>query len=161
MASAFLIVTKKKSKSCYSYVCTSYRHYPSLMRQLSLCRSIFLCLFLSLSCSIFQPGFGCCALQTLVELVIFCVFCAKKLKKQEIWSKILPKTRFSLYLNFFLFSLSLVLIAIQHFSVLIICLWVCLISRIFFPFSVAFTLLLCSDLWFSLVFFIESFSLFS
>ena len=43
-------------------------------------------------CCIFQPAYGCCALQTLVEIVIFSVFCAKNLKKQEICSKILQKT---------------------------------------------------------------------
>ena len=43
---------------------------------------------------IFWPAFGCWALQTLVEIVIFSSFCAKKLKKkQEICSKILQKTR--------------------------------------------------------------------
>ena len=35
------------------------------------------------SCRIFRPAFGCCTLQTLVEIVIFSVFAAKKLKKQE------------------------------------------------------------------------------
>ena len=37
-------------------------------------------------CCIFWPEFGCCTPQMLVE-VIFSVFCAKKLKKQEICSK--------------------------------------------------------------------------
>ena len=46
------------------------------------------------ACCIFWPAFGCCALQTLDEIVIFSVFNGKKLKKQEIWSKILRKTRF-------------------------------------------------------------------
>ena len=43
-------------------------------------------------CCIFWPGFGCCALQTLVELVIFSGFFVQK--KQEICSQILPKTHF-------------------------------------------------------------------
>ena len=33
-------------------------------------------------CCIFRPAFGCCARQTLVEIVIFSVFCAKKCKKK-------------------------------------------------------------------------------
>ena len=38
--------------------------------------------------------------QTLVEIVIFSIFCAKKLKKQKICSKIFEKTRFlSLHQN--------------------------------------------------------------
>ena len=45
-------------------------------------------------CCIFPPVFGCCALQILVEIVIFSAFCAKKPKKQEIWRKVLQKTRF-------------------------------------------------------------------
>ena len=32
-------------------------------------------------CCIFQPVFGCCAPQALVEIVIFSIFYAKKLKK--------------------------------------------------------------------------------
>ena len=40
---------------------------------------------------IFRPAFGCCALQTLIETVIFSVFYAKKLKKarnlQQIFAK--------------------------------------------------------------------------
>ena len=40
-------------------------------------------------CCIFRPALGCCALQTLVKIVIFSVFCAKKPKKQKICSKIL------------------------------------------------------------------------
>ena len=34
-------------------------------------------------CCIFQPAIGCWALQTLVEIVIFSVFCAKKLLKSK------------------------------------------------------------------------------
>ena len=34
-------------------------------------------------CCIFQPAFGCCALETLVEIVIFSIFCAKKAKKSK------------------------------------------------------------------------------
>ena len=34
-------------------------------------------------CCIFRPAFGCCAPQTLVEIVIFSVFSAKKLKKSK------------------------------------------------------------------------------
>ena len=42
-------------------------------------------------CCIFQPAFGCCPLQTLVEIVIFSVYAAKNLKKQEFCSKIQEK----------------------------------------------------------------------
>ena len=45
-------------------------------------------------CCILRPAFGCCALQMLVEIVIFSIFNNKKLKKQEICSKFLQKTRF-------------------------------------------------------------------
>ena len=41
-----------------------------------------------------STAFGCCTLQTLVEIVIFSVFNVKMLKKQEICSKILQKTCF-------------------------------------------------------------------
>ena len=34
-------------------------------------------------CCIFWPAFGCCASQMLVEIVIFSIFCAKKLKKRK------------------------------------------------------------------------------
>ena len=34
-------------------------------------------------CYIFQPGFGCCTLQTLVKIVIFSIFSAKKLLKSK------------------------------------------------------------------------------
>ena len=34
-------------------------------------------------CCIFQPVFGCCALQIIVEIWVFNIFCAKKLKKEE------------------------------------------------------------------------------
>ena len=43
------------------------------------------------SCCIFRTVFGCYAPKTLVEIVIFSVFSAKK---QEIWRKFLQKTRF-------------------------------------------------------------------
>ena len=49
---------------------------------------------------IFQPAFGCCALQTLLAIVIFTVFSAKKLKKQEICSKFLQKTRLKFTTDF-------------------------------------------------------------
>ena len=53
-----------------------------------------------LECCIFQPAIGCCALQTLVEIVIFSVFYAKKLKNAKICYKIKQKTGFfSLYQN--------------------------------------------------------------
>ena len=133
MASAFLIVTKKKSKSCYSYVCTSYRHYPSLMRQLSLCWSIFLCLFLSLSCRTFRPAFG--ALQTLVDIVIFCIFCAKKLKKaRNLKQNFAKNTFFSLSQFFPLFSFSCTNCHSTFFCSNYLSVCVCLISRIFFSF---------------------------
>ena len=35
----------------------------------------------NVECCIFGPAFGCCAPQTPVEIVIFSVFCAEKLKK--------------------------------------------------------------------------------
>ena len=38
-------------------------------------------------CCIFRPAFGCCARQTLVQIVIFSVLAAKNLKKQEFCSK--------------------------------------------------------------------------
>ena len=45
----------------------------------------------AINCCIYQPAFGCCALLTLVEIVIFSVFYAKKLKKarnlQQIFAK--------------------------------------------------------------------------
>ena len=37
-------------------------------------------------CCIFRPAFGCCALQTLVKIVIFSIFCAKK-ARQQIFAK--------------------------------------------------------------------------
>ena len=39
-------------------------------------------------CCIFRPAFGCCALQTLVEIVFFSVFAAKNLKKTRILQQI-------------------------------------------------------------------------
>ena len=42
-------------------------------------------------CCIFRPAFGCCALQTLVEIVIFSVFAAKNLKKARILQQISVK----------------------------------------------------------------------
>ena len=35
------------------------------------------------TCFIFRPGFGCCALQTLVQILFFNVFCAKRLKRRK------------------------------------------------------------------------------
>ena len=53
-----------------------------------------------LECCIFWSAFGSYTLQTLFEIVIFSVFCAKKQKKQEICSKILQITLFlSLHQN--------------------------------------------------------------
>ena len=43
----------------------------------------------NVGCCIFRPAFG-----VLVEIVLFSIFCAKKLKKHEICIKILQKTRF-------------------------------------------------------------------
>ena len=48
-------------------------------------------------CCIFRPALGCCTLQTLVEIVIFSVFNAKKLKKQEICSKFCKKLFFKVF----------------------------------------------------------------
>ena len=48
-------------------------------------------------CCIFQPAFGCCTIQMLVKIVLFGVFCSKKLKnakKLQIWSKIWQKMDF-------------------------------------------------------------------
>ena len=45
-------------------------------------------------CCIFRPAFGCCALQTLVEIVIFNVFAAKNLKKARNLQQILAKDSF-------------------------------------------------------------------
>ena len=42
-------------------------------------------------CCIFRPAFGCCALQTLVEIVFFSVFAAKNLKKGRILQQISVK----------------------------------------------------------------------
>ena len=36
-----------------------------------------------IQCCIFQPAFGCCARQTLVEIAIISVFAAKNLKKSK------------------------------------------------------------------------------
>ena len=50
-------------------------------------------------CFIFQPAFGCCALQMRVEICFFNVFCAKKQKKEEKqknWGKIYQKILFLL-----------------------------------------------------------------
>ena len=52
-----------------------------------------------LGCCIFRPAFGCCALQTLVEIVIFSIFVAKNLKKQEICGKFQQKNSFFLSLH--------------------------------------------------------------
>ena len=49
------------------------------------------------TCCIFQPEFGCWALQMLVEICNFNVFNGKMLKKLEIYSKILQKTYTVLY----------------------------------------------------------------
>ena len=46
---------------------------------------------------IFRPAFGCCALQTLIETVIFSVFYAKKLKKARNLQQIFAKKQ--LFLN--------------------------------------------------------------
>ena len=45
-------------------------------------------------CCIFQPTFGGCALQTLVEIVIFRVFNSKKLKKARNLQQNFAKTHF-------------------------------------------------------------------
>ena len=42
---------------------------------------------------IFWPAFGCCAPQTLVEIVIFSVLCSKKLKKARNLEKIFAKNK--------------------------------------------------------------------
>ena len=39
-------------------------------------------------CCIFQPAFGCCALQTLVKICFFNVFHAKRAENYEKWGKI-------------------------------------------------------------------------
>ena len=40
-----------------------------------------------LECCIFQSAFECCALQTMVKIVIFRIFCAKKLKKARCYTQ--------------------------------------------------------------------------
>ena len=56
-------------------------------------QSIGLAMFI-ITCCIFRPAFGCCALQTLVEMGIFSIFAAKNHKKQEFCSKFQQKTVF-------------------------------------------------------------------
>ena len=51
-------------------------------------RSLFI-KYAKAACCIFWPVFGCCAPQLLVEIVIFCIFYAKKQKRQK--SKKKPK----------------------------------------------------------------------
>ena len=50
----------------------------------------------TIECCIFRPAFGCCVLQTLVVIVIFSIFAAKKLKKARILQQISAKNRFEL-----------------------------------------------------------------
>ena len=50
--------------------------------------------FESIVCCTFQPAFGCCALQTLVERVIFSIFCPKRLKKTRNLQQNFAKKRF-------------------------------------------------------------------
>ena len=47
-----------------------------------------------LDCCIFRPAFGCCALQTLVEMTIFSIFTHFFLKKARNFQQILAKSRF-------------------------------------------------------------------
>ena len=51
-------------------------------------------LVLTLKCCIFRPAFGCCALQTLVEIVIFSIFAAKNPKKARNLQQIYAKNSF-------------------------------------------------------------------
>ena len=46
-----------------------------------------------INCCIFWPAFGCCALRTLVEIVIFSAFAAKNLKKARNLQQIFAKNR--------------------------------------------------------------------
>ena len=50
-------------------------------------------------CCIFQPAFGCCALQTMVKIVTFSLFCAKNLKKARNLQQISAKKSFFLHLH--------------------------------------------------------------
>ena len=54
----------------------------------------FICDIFKQGCCIFRPAFGCCALQTLVEIVIFSFFSAKKLKKAINFQQIFAKNMF-------------------------------------------------------------------
>ena len=48
----------------------------------------------TVGCCIFLPAFGCCALQTLVNLVIFSIFAAKNFKKARILQQNSAKNSF-------------------------------------------------------------------
>ena len=66
-----------------------------ILTKKSLILQIWLLLsFLDTLCCIFLPAFGCCALQTLVEIVIFSVFAANNLKKARNLQQILAKNSY-------------------------------------------------------------------
>ena len=70
---------KKKLRNDVIFTCSATCH------KVALC-SFFLYLIADFSysvCCIFWPVFGCCTPQTLVEIFIFSIFCAKKLKMQK------------------------------------------------------------------------------
>ena len=80
--------------SCWEHFCNKL-HTICFKSPLSYESHLYLSLELikvvNILCCIFWQA--CCAPQTLIEIVIFSVFCAKKQKKQEICNKILSKTR--------------------------------------------------------------------
>ena len=94
LTSIKIFYVKKKRKKEYRYDWTKFSTL-SLNVMLGVSKTNICCI-----CCIFRPAFGCCALQTLVKIVIFSVFYAKNLKKQEICSKFLKKQFFlSLHQN--------------------------------------------------------------
>ena len=75
---AFWYQRQTKGQSCHNY------NHAYLTRQ----KSLWNCLADSTECCIFWPAFGCCALQTLVEIVIFSIFSAKRARNlQQIFAK--------------------------------------------------------------------------
>ena len=82
------VLDDKQKYFCFRWVVTSGVKYQ-LIGPLTLgdcCKSLRILKQIGKFC-IFGPAFGCCALQKPVEIVIFNIFAAKNLKKQEICSK--------------------------------------------------------------------------
>ena len=73
-------------KSLYLYL---YRDFPANKSFFATKKSFFascigtISAVISHHCCIFWQAFGCCALQALVEILIFSIFCAKKQKKMQ------------------------------------------------------------------------------